>query len=268
MPQDSAVAGSTEFTSSAKRVRPRTSGAGAGELFDRNEHGELVASDALVRQFMPLAHSLARRYERSSEPLEDLLQVAALGLVKAMQRFDPSLGYSFSGFAVPTILGELRRYFRLSGWSVHTTRGAQELALKVRDTQTQLTSERGRAATVEQLAEYLELDRKEIVEALLTIEAYGSLSLEDRRPDATGAVISYAESIGREDAGYERVESRAMIAAVIDQIPERQKLILRMRFVEDLTQADIGARLGLSQMQVSRLLGRALAQLRALTCEP
>src|SRR4030088_3755042 len=123
-----------------------------GALFERgNRDGDPAAREALVRRFMPLARRLARRYERSSEPFEDLLQVASLGLLKALDRFDPNRGHPFSSFAVPTILGEMRRYFRDSGWSVHVPRGAQERALRVRDAQERLANQLGRAPTVNQL---------------------------------------------------------------------------------------------------------------------
>ena len=133
---------------------------GEAQLFARHSEGDQAAREALVRRFMPLARSLARRYDRSSEPFEDLLQVASLGLLKALDRFDPERGHPFASFAVPTILGEMRRYFRDSGWSVHVPRGAQERALKVRDAQERLANERGRAPTVNQLAEYLELEHR------------------------------------------------------------------------------------------------------------
>src|SRR4030088_181607 len=129
-----------------------TKSADIAELFERwHRDGDPVAREALVRRFMPLARRLARGYERSSEPFEDLLQVASLGLLKALDRFDPSRGHPFSSFAVPTILGEMRRYFRDSGWSVHVPRGAQERALRVRDAQERLANQLGRAPTVNQL---------------------------------------------------------------------------------------------------------------------
>src|ERR1700730_12561872 len=136
------------------------------------------AREALVQRFMPLARSLARRYARSSEPFEDLLQVASLGLIKALDRFDPQKGHPFQSFAVPTILGEMRRYFRDSGWALHIPRGTQERALKVRDAQECFANEHGRAPTVNQLAQYLELDTEEVIDALQAIQAYETLSLD------------------------------------------------------------------------------------------
>jgi RNA polymerase sigma-B factor len=223
------------------------------------------ARDALVARFMPLARSLARRYGGSSEPFEDLLQVASLGLLKALDRYDPERGHRFSAFAVPTILGEMRRYFRDSGWALHVPRGAQERALKVRDAQEQLTKERGRAPTANQLAEYLELDIEQVLDALGALHAYETFSLDAPRPGAVGEeAVSYGDSMGREDERYELVELDATITAVLKEIAPRERLILRMRFVEDLTQTEIAARMGISQMQVSRLLRRSLDELRVL----
>ena len=236
------------------------------ELFERlRRDGDPFAREALVRRFMPLARRLARRYERSSEPFEDLLQVASLGLLKALDRFDPKRGHPFSSFAVPTILGEMRRYFRDSGWAVHVPRGTQERALKVRDAQERLANNRGRAPTVNQLAEYLEFDTEEVIDALQAIQAYETLSLDAPRPGADGDVVAYGDSVGKEDERYELVELDATVTAVLGHIPPRERLILRMRFVDDLTQTEIAERVGISQMQVSRLLRRSLDQLRTLT---
>jgi RNA polymerase sigma-B factor len=235
------------------------------QLFARHIEGDQSAREALVRRFMPLARSLARRYDRSSEPFEDLLQVASLGLLKALDRFDPALGHPFASFAVPTILGEMRRHFRDAGWSVHVPRGSQERALKVRDAQERLANARGRAATVNELAEYLELSTEEIIDALQAIQAYESLSLDAPRPGATDEATTYGDAMGEEDARYELVELDATVSSVLGRIPQREREILSMRFVEDLTQTEIAERVGISQMQVSRLLRRSLEQLRALT---
>lgn len=257
--------GSTTAVAPQQRVTPAKSEEVA-ELFQRwRRHGDEGAREALVRRFMPLARRLARRYERSSEPFEDLLQVASLGLLKALDRFDPERGHPFSSFAVPTILGEMRRYFRDSGWSVHVPRGEQERALKVRDAQETFANEHGHAPTVNQLAEYLEVDSGEVIEALQAIQAYEALSLDAPRPGADGDAMTYGESVGHDDDRYELVELDATVTAVLERIPKRERLILRMRFVEDLTQTEIAARVGVSQMQVSRLLRRSLDQLRALT---
>ena len=224
-----------------------------------------VARAALARRFMPLARSLARRYERSSEPFDDLLQVAALGLVKAIDRFDPERGDAFVSFAVPTILGELRRYFRDCCWDVHVPRGTQERTLKLEEAERRLTCDRGRAPTVAELAQYLELDSERVLDAMAAAHAYGALSLDAPRRSKTGdRVTTYAEALGEVDERYGLVEDGVTIAAALKHIPARERLVLRLRFAEDLTQSEIAERIGVSQMQVSRLLRHALDQLRIL----
>jgi RNA polymerase sigma-B factor len=244
----------------------RATGEDLPELFARwQQRNDQSAREALVRRFMPLARSLARRYDRSSEPFEDLLQVASVGLLKALDRFDPERGYSFPSFAVPTILGEMRRYFRDCGWSVHVPRGDQERALKVREAQETLTNERGHAPTVNQLAVYLELDVEQVLDALQATQAYESLSLDAPRAGGEDEATTLGDAMGHEDDRYELVELDATIVSALQHIPPRQRAMLHMRFVGDLTQTEIAARLGISQMQVSRLLRRSLDQLRALT---
>jgi RNA polymerase sigma-B factor len=237
-----------------------------GESFTRwQQRGDAGAREALVERFMPLARGLARRYNRSSEPFEDLLQVASLGLLKAIDRFEPARGHSFPAFAVPTILGEMRRHFRDCGWSVHVPRGDQERALRVRDAQETLAGRCGHAPTVNQLAEYLELDREQVLDALQAIQAYESLSLDAPRPGAEEEGLAYGETMGAEDERYELVELDATVVSALRHIPARERAMLHMRFVSEMTQTQIAAQVGLSQMQISRLLRRSLDQLRALT---
>ena len=239
------------------------------ELFARWQHDEdRAAREALVRRFMPLTRSLTRRYGRSSEPFEDLLQVASLGLLKAIDRYDATRGHAFQSFAVPTILGEMRRYFRDSGWAIHVPRGAQERALKVRDAQAQIAGETGHAPTVNQLAEFLELDVEQVIDALQAIQAYETVSLDAPRPGGDEEAPSYGETLGMDDERYELVELDVTLSSVLGHISPRQRMILRMRFMEDLTQTEIAERVGISQMQVSRLLRRSIDQLRMLTREP
>ena len=226
---------------------------------------EESARAALVTRFMPLARSLARRYERSSESLDDLLQVASLGLVKAIDRFDPERGNAFVSFAVPTILGELRRYFRDCCWDVHVPRGTQERTLKVEEAERRMTVDLGRAPTVNELAQYLEIDAEQVLDAMSASQAYGALSLDAPRSSMTGEpATSYAELLGSDDEGYDLVEDRVTIARALEHIPPRERLVLQLRFAEDLTQSEIAERVGVSQMQVSRLLRHALEQLRIL----
>jgi RNA polymerase sigma-B factor len=238
------------------------------ELFLRwsREH-DSRARELLVRRFTPLARSLARRYAHTSEPFEDLMQVASLGLLKALERFDPEQGAAFTSFAVPTILGELRRYFRDSSWGIHVPRDLQEQALKVSGAQEELAKEHGRAPTVNELAVYLELATEQVLEALQAAQAYEALPLDAPAGSADGEGITYLDSLGSEDEHYELVELDATVATALKSLPPRERAIVRLRFIEELSQVEIGRRIGISQMQVSRLLRRSLEQLRVLTHE-
>lgn len=234
-------------------------------LFERwQDRGDREARDVLIERFMPLARTLARRYERSTEPFDDLLQVASLGLVKAIDRFDATRGHAFASYAVPTILGELKRYFRDSGWSVHVPRGAQESALKVEAARLVLTGQRGRPPTVPELAQYMELDFEQVLAALQAAQAYDALSLDAPRPSNDGVAETYGESLGGDDTRFAHLEERATVAKAIAQLPERERRVLHLRFVEDLTQTEIALRVGVSQMQISRLLRGSLAEVRAM----
>jgi RNA polymerase sigma-B factor len=223
------------------------------------------AQELLLERYMPLARSLARRYGRTSEPFEDLLQVASLGLVKAIDRYELERGHSFAAFAVPTILGEMRRYFRDAGWATHVPRAAKERALAVRNAVDRLRGASGRTPTANQLAEYLELDIEQVLDALVALEAYETYSLEARRCGGDEEGLSYAETLGDEDERYELIECDVTLRSVLTEIAPRERRILRLRFVDDLTQSEIAERVGISQMQVSRVLRRSLERLRALT---
>jgi RNA polymerase sigma-B factor len=237
----------------------------SAELFRRwCRHQDRVARDELVKRFLPLARKLAHRYRGAHEPYDDLLQVASLGLVKAIERFDLDRGTAFSSFAVPTILGELKRYFRDLGWSVHVPRGAQERALKVEEAQQKLTTRRGRPPTVPELAEYLELSIEELLEALETVGAHHSVSLDAPHTDDDGSSGTLASSFGEEDARFELIDEGLTIAAAAKQLPVHERRVLHLRFVRDLTQTEIAERIGVSQMQVSRILRHALGRLEEL----
>jgi RNA polymerase sigma-B factor len=224
--------------------------------------GDELARERLVERYMPLARRLARRYVRSSEPIEDLVQVASLGLLYAIDRYDVDRGRPFVAFAVPTILGEMRRYFRDAGWALHVPRAAKERALEVRDAMKSLRSLDGRSPTVNQLAEYLEFDIEEVLDAMAAMEAYETWSLDTPRPSDDGTGGSYAESLGDDDERFELIECDATLCAALAEISPHERRILAMRFVEDLTQREIAVRMGISQMQVSRLLRRLLDRLR------
>jgi RNA polymerase sigma-B factor len=235
------------------------------ELFVRwREREDRRARDQLIERFLPLARKLAHRYRGAHEPYEDLLQVASLGLVKAVDRFDPGRGTAFSSFAVPTILGELKRYFRDLGWSVHVPRGAQERALKVEEAEQKLTTQRGRPPTVPELAEYLELSIEEVLDALETAGAHHAVSLDAPHSDEDGESTTLAASFGQCDERYELIEDGLTISAVARQLPRGEREVLELRFVEDMTQTQIAERIGVSQMQVSRILRHALARMSEL----
>jgi RNA polymerase sigma-B factor len=248
----------------APKRYPRPGSSEERALFAACHAGDTHAREALVARFMPLARSLARRYDHASEPFDDLLQVAHVGLLKALDRFEPERGIPFQSFAIPTILGEVRRYFRDSGWSVHVSRSSQERALKLRTAQQQLANRWGRAPTVNELAEFLELSTEEILEVLQIVQAYEATSLDAPQPGGADDPLQFADAMGRVDERYELIELDATLVSVLGQIPTRERAILRMRFVEDLTQTEIAERVGVSQMQVSRLLRQTLARLRAL----
>jgi RNA polymerase sigma-B factor len=236
------------------------------ELFRRwCQDRDRGARDELVQRFLPLARKLAHRYRGAHEPYDDLLQVASLGLVKAVDRFDFERGTAFSSFAVPTILGELKRYFRDLGWSVHVPRGAQERALKVEEAKQKLSSRRGRPPTVPELAEYMELSIDEVLEALETAGAHHSVSLDAPHTDDDGSTGTLASSFGEEDERFELIEEGLTIASVARKLPLHERRVLHLRFVEDLTQTQIAQRIGVSQMQVSRILRHALARLNEIS---
>jgi RNA polymerase sigma-B factor len=233
------------------------------ELFERwTVRRERAARDRIVEEYMPLARSLAYRYAHSSEPFEDLVQVASLALVKAVDRFDPARGRRFGAFAVPTILGELRRHFRDSGWALHVPRADKELAQAVSEAERAIVSETGRAPTAQRLAEFMNVDLERVLEGLGAARAYATVPLEAPSEPEDGGGASLGEVIGRTDPGYRRVERRMALAAGLQEISERDAELLRMRFGEELSQAEIGARIGVSQMQVSRLLQRCFETIR------
>jgi RNA polymerase sigma-B factor len=239
---------------------------GSVELFERwREHRDREARDELIARFLPLARKLARRYGQSSEPYEDLVQVASLGLVKAVERFDPHRGFAFSSFAVPTIVGELKRYFRDTAWAVHVDRGAQERARRIADAQQKLSSRSGRTPTVVELAQYLELSQEEVLDGLQTAEAYVAVSLDAPLAADDDEEAPRLESIGAEDERLRRVDEQATIFDAAKALPAQDREILYLRFGEDLTQSEIAERVGVSQMQVSRVLRRSLQRLRELT---
>ena len=232
-------------------------------LFARyRERGDQAARDAVVVRFLPLATKLARRYHRANEPLEDLVQVASVGLLKAVERFDPERGAAFSSFAVPTIAGELKRYFRDKGWAVRVPRDLQELALRVDRAGDRLFHELGRAPTASEIADDRGVTIEQVLEAREAAAAYRADSLDRPSSDDDRDATRVVDTLGGEDPGYRDAVHSATLESMMSVLSDREREILRLRFVEDLTQSEIGDRMGLSQMHISRLLRRAVARLR------
>jgi RNA polymerase sigma-B factor len=234
------------------------------ELFRRfREEHDPQAREELVVRHLPLARKLAGRYARTQEPFEDLYQVACLGLVKAIDRFDPDRGVSFASFAVPTILGELKRHFRDKGWSVHLPRGLQELVLKVQDADSKLGARLGRSPTVTEISQYLECDQELVVEALDGIAAHRAASMD--APIDAGVDMGTStrhDVLGHDDERFALVEMYASLKAAVRELSEADQEVLALRFDEKLTQREIAGRIGVSQMQVSRMLRRITNEMR------
>jgi RNA polymerase sigma-B factor len=217
--------------------------------------------EELCRRLLPLAQSLALRYRDASEQLDDLMQVASLGLVKALDGFDPTRGVPFSAYAAPTILGELRRHFRDRVWDVHLPRGLQERVMAVSNAAGTLAEEQGRTPTVSEICSRLGLSEEEVAEALAADEARHTWSLDApssrSEPDSPPLIESVAET--ESERGFDRVEAQLAVAEV--PLDDQERTVLRLRFEEDLTQLEIGHQIGVSQMQVSRIMRRALRKL-------
>ncbi len=234
------------------------------ELFERFRAGDEGARERIAAMYLPLARRLAQRYVRSSEPREDLVQVASVGLVKAIERFDPDRGPTFASFAIPTILGELRRYFRDATWAVHVPRGAQERAAAIESAQEELRSTQRSAPTVEQIADYLRLPEEDVLDGLIAVRAYETESLDAPTGGSGEEGRSPLELIGADDDSYELIEADASVVPAIQSLGERDRRVLHLRFVCEMSQTEIAAQIGVSQMQVSRILARSLAELREI----
>jgi RNA polymerase sigma-B factor len=252
------IASAPRFTPPA---RLPTRGAGDAELFARYQRDRDAAGrEAIVARYLPLARHLARGYSGRGD-IDDLHQVASLGLLKAIERFDPGRGLAFSSFAVPTILGELRRYFRDHGWMIRVPRDLQERKQRLDSVTEQLTAELGRSPTIADLAAAADASPEQVLDALGTVTAHFPDSLDRPGQDADDPLEL---TPGYDDPGFEHAEDRAIVDGLLHRLPDRQRVILQLRFQEDLTQAEIGGLLGVSQMQISRMLRRSIATLQDL----
>src|SRR6059058_851360 len=224
--------------------------------------GDKALRDEIVASQVGLAEYLARRFRNRGEPIEDLVQVALLGLLKAVERFDPSRGLEFSTFATPTIVGELKRHFRDKGWAVRVPRRVQELHLRLGKVVSSLSQDLGRSPTIGEIAERAGASEEEVLEAMEAGRAYRFASLDAPGTSGDEENQSLASQLGQDDPLLTGIEHRVALSPLIAELPRREQVILHLRFFEGLTQSEIAGRLGISQMHVSRLLARSLAKLR------
>ena len=221
--------------------------------------------DAIVERFLPLARQLAASYQRPTEPFDDIYQVACYALVKAVDRFELERGRAFTSYAVPTIVGEIKRHFRDRTWAVRVPRDLQELSLRVDRTVSDLTRRLGRQPSVAEVAQAVDVEPEDVLEAMEASYAYRANSLDAPRAgtdEDDGETLG--DSLGEADDGFTRAEHRVLIANLLRSLPAREREVLRMRFEDEFTQAEIGARIGVSQMQVSRILRSTLARLHTI----
>jgi RNA polymerase sigma-B factor len=223
------------------------------------EGDERAREQALV-ELMPLVRALATRYAGRGEPFEDLVQVGSIGLIKAVDRFDVDRGVNFASYAVPTIVGEIRRHFRDKAWAMHVPRRLKELSLRLSRVLDQLTTELGRSPTIAELAEAVGVDEEEAIDALDSMSAYSTRSLH--APFEEGSEDNLTEKLGADEVGYAQVEDGSLVAAGLDALDERERQIVELRFFHEMTQSQIASEVGISQMHVSRLLRGSLATMR------
>ncbi len=234
------------------------------ELLRRyHEHGDLAAREQLIEQYMSLVRSLARRYSYRGEQLEDLVQIGAIGLIKAIDRFDLDRGVELTTYATPNIIGEIKRHFRDRGWSVRVPRGLQELNVQLSRLIEQLTVQLARSPTIPELAKAAGVEEEEVLEALESGRAYSSLSLSAGGGSDEDGDLDPLESLGEVEHQYEVSEDRAVLAPGFRVLDDRERTILHLRFFEGLTQSQIAQQVGISQMHVSRLIRRSLEKFRA-----
>jgi RNA polymerase sigma-B factor len=245
----------------SRRVRVQCRGADS-HLFERSAAGDAGAREELVSRFLPMARRIAMRYSRRGESAEDLVQVASMGLVKAVERFDHRRGAPFPSYAVPTIDGELKRYLRDTSWAAYVPQRMRERVFEVERATERLRRTLGRSPTTAEVAEHMELDVTDVLDAGEAATAYGTVSLD--APAYGDEDVSRADSLGADEARYDLVEYGVMLAPAIRALPPRQRIILRLRFEDDMTQSEIAQVMGISQMHVSRMLRQALGRLRAV----
>ena len=244
-------------------LAPRTACTAEGLIARYHATGDERAREQAVSDLMPLVYSVCRRYERRGVEWDDLVQVASLGLVKAIERFDADRGWRISSYAVPTMAGEIKRHFRDKTWAVRPPRDLQERSLMVSAVVSKLTTAHGRSPTPLAIAEHVDLSEEEVIEALIASRGYDATSLEAPASSDDGPATTIGDTIGDPDDELDRAEARATVDSLLCVLTERSREVLRLRFDEDLTQSDIAARIGVSQMQISRIIRAALLRLQA-----
>ncbi|MFZ0343151.1 MAG: SigB/SigF/SigG family RNA polymerase sigma factor [Gaiellaceae bacterium] len=232
-----------------------------------HEDGDLRAREQLIEQYMSLVRSLARRYSYRGEQLEDLVQIGAIGLIKAIDRFDLERGVELTTYATPNIIGEIKRHFRDKGWAVRVPRGLQELNVQLSRLMEQLTVQLGRSPTIPELAKAAGVEEEQVLEALESGRAYTSLSLSVGGGGGDDDDLDPLESLGTVEHQYEVSEDRAVLAPGFKALDERERRILQLRFFDGLTQSQIAQQVGISQMHVSRLIRRSLEKIRETIAE-
>lgn len=237
-----------------------------GDLDDAHRR-EAVRAE-LIQLHLPLVDHCARRFRNRGEPFEDLVQVGTIGLIKAVDRFDTERGVEFSTYATPTIIGEIKRYFRDKGWAIRVPRRLQELRMRISTTTAELTQSLGRSPTVSELAETIGCSIEDVVDGLESGNAYSTLSLDAGDGSDEGSALTMLDTLGVDDEGLENVELRESLKPLLADLPPREKNILMLRFFKNMTQSQIATEVGISQMHVSRLLTRTIARLRDAMEQP
>ena len=252
------------LTSSGQQATRDTSNALFAELIHETTTAirRTTCRDELVRLHLPLVDHCARRFLNRGEPFDDLVQVGTIGLIKSVDRFDIERGVEFSTYATPTIIGEIKRYFRDKGWAIRVPRRLQELRMSITSVTGEMSQELGRSPTPREIAAKLGVSVEEVMEGIESANAYATLSLDAGDGGEDGPGSSMLDSLGFDDEGLAHVEIRESIKPLIEQLPPREKRILLLRFFRGMTQSQIAEEIGVSQMHVSRLLNRTLEQLR------
>lgn len=231
------------------------------------DQGDMAAREELITRYLPLVKSLARRFASRGQPVEDLIQVGSIGLIKAIDRFDVERGVELSTYATPTILGEIKRYFRDKGWAVKVPRALQDLNVRLNRVMEHLTVELNRSPTIAELATAAGVTEEEVVEALESGRAYSSVSIYSGGATDEEESLELLDVLGAEEEAYEVFEQRRVLAPAMERLEPRERLILHLRFFEGMTQTQVAARIGISQMHVSRLIRKSIDNLRRYMAE-